>query len=274
MATGCNDATQQATWCPTTTDEALPAVLGLLPEGPAWDGAHQAGTVANTFWRAISNTVGWAYGQLCEYMNEFYCNTATLSLDQWMTEYGLPDECDPFGYSLCAKATMVGGADCEFFTAVAAANGWSITCTSVLDDAMAGAIVCGCSPLGPASVIATPFTISLPVQAPGSGSDPNTIYFGPPAAVVPAGIVGALDSSGKFSTVGNVFTWGITVNLAESASYVSALAGAALPPFSIAGDMTAGCTPTDFTGPDVAALTCFLNELVPAHTSLVVSTAA
>ncbi|KAH2144788.1 hypothetical protein KXW37_004023, partial [Aspergillus fumigatus] len=79
---------QDPHWCPQNTDDALPAVLGLMPPGPAWDGAAVEGTVQNSYWRAYANVLSYTYQRLCKYVDEFFCKTVNESLDQWIAEYG------------------------------------------------------------------------------------------------------------------------------------------------------------------------------------------
>lgn len=142
---------QQAILCPRATDDVLPSVLGLLPPGPAWDGAKVAGTVQNTYWRAYSNVLAYLYGRMCDFVDEFFCATVKESRDQWVAEYGLDDPCDPYGYNLCVKVAAEGGATCEYFVGIAAQAGWAISCYDNSKDAepVAGCFQCGCTPLGP-----------------------------------------------------------------------------------------------------------------------------
>lgn len=145
----CNDGTQAYKWCPVTTDEVLPSILGLLPSGPAWEGARQLGTVMNQFWRSISNLTAWSYKRLQDFWAEMYCNTAYESLDQWRLDYGLPDDCDVYGYNLCAKVTAVGGQSCDIYVELARLNGWAIACENVsIPEPVAGCFQIGCTPLG------------------------------------------------------------------------------------------------------------------------------
>ncbi len=71
-----------------------------MPPGPAWDGAAVEGTVQNSYWRAYANVLSYTYQRLCKYVDEFFCKTVNESLDQWIAEYGLDDECDPYGHNL------------------------------------------------------------------------------------------------------------------------------------------------------------------------------
>lgn len=143
----------QPDWCPRTTDDALPAVLGLLPPGPAWEGAQIEGTVQNAYWRAFANLLGFTYGRLCDFVDEFFCHSVKESLDQWIEEYGLDDECDPYGHNLCVKVAAQGGATCDYFVQMAALSGWIITCDTVqIDEPIAGCFQVGCTSLGPTPV--------------------------------------------------------------------------------------------------------------------------
>lgn len=144
----------QADTCPKTTDDALPAVLGLLPPGPAWSAANVEGTVQHHYWRSFANVLGYTYDRLCAYVDEFFCATVNESRDQWIEEYGLNDDCDPYGYNLCLKVAAEGGATCDYFVEMAALSGYAITCHDVSKDPepIAGCYEVGCTPLGPTPV--------------------------------------------------------------------------------------------------------------------------
>jgi uncharacterized protein YmfQ (DUF2313 family) len=139
------------TYCPTNADifrNALP----LLPRGDAWQsdeppgqvftanwaqsGLMQAGmfqqltrppSILHQFWSAVSDVYAFVAERFCDLKKEFFCATAFETLDLWFQEYGLPDSCDPFP-DLCAKVAALGGTDCNYYSAVAANAGWSITC--------------------------------------------------------------------------------------------------------------------------------------------------
>ncbi|TNY10624.1 hypothetical protein EW662_21980, partial [Escherichia coli] len=72
--------------------------------------------------------LSYTYQRLCKYVDEFFCKTVNESLDQWIAEYGLDDECDPYGHSLCIKVAAQGGATCDYFVQMAQLSGWSIAC--------------------------------------------------------------------------------------------------------------------------------------------------
>lgn len=147
----CPSGPQDTTWCPKTTDDALPTVLGLLPPGPAWEGGRVEGTFQNQYWRGFSNLLGYTYGRLCDYVDEFYCATVKESRDQWIAEYGLNDPCDPYGYNLCIKVAAEGGATCDYFVRMAELSGYVLTChdTSKDPEPISGCFEVGCTSLGP-----------------------------------------------------------------------------------------------------------------------------
>src|SRR5262245_57634042 len=104
---------QQPNWCPQSTDDALTSVLGLLPQGPVFEGASVPGTVQNSYWRAFASVLAYFYSRTCAYVDEFFCATVNESRDQWIAEYALNDPCDPYGNNLCLKVAADGGATCE-----------------------------------------------------------------------------------------------------------------------------------------------------------------
>lgn len=137
--------------CAPSKDDVMDSVLGLLPPGPAWEGAQIEGTVQHTYWRAYANVLNHLYSRMCAFVDEFYCKTANESLDQWIEEYGLNAECDPYGHNLCIKVAAEGGSTCEYFVKIAQLSGWSITCEDTRDipEPIAGCFEVGCTSLGP-----------------------------------------------------------------------------------------------------------------------------
>lgn len=148
----CPPGPQDASWCPKTTDDALPAILGLLPPGEAWSGASISGTVQNQYWRSFATTLAYTYGRMCAFVDEFYCASIKESRDQWMEEYGLPNDCDPYGNNLCLKVAAEGGATCDYFVNISRQAGWVVDCTDVFPEPIAGCYEVGCTPLGPTPV--------------------------------------------------------------------------------------------------------------------------
>ena len=152
----------QDNWCPTTTAEVLPTVLGLLPPGPAWEAASVTGTIQNQYWSGFANLLGYTYSRLCAFVDEFFCATVNESLDQWVAEFGLNDECDPYGRNLCVKVASQGGTTCDYFVSMSRLSGWVISChdTSKDPEPIAGCFEVGCTGLGPTPVF-NPFGSAL-----------------------------------------------------------------------------------------------------------------
>jgi hypothetical protein len=144
----------QDNWCPRTRDEVLPSVLGLLPPGPAWEAAQVSGTVQNQYWGALSSVLGYTYGRLCAYTDEFFCASINESMDQWAAEFGMGEECGPYANDLCVKVASQGGATCAYFTQVSLRSGWVVECHDISRDPepIAGCFQVGCTPLGPTPV--------------------------------------------------------------------------------------------------------------------------
>src|SRR4051812_19380625 len=122
--------------CPTL-DEITTAVLSLLPRGRAWQTneglprpgfepafnpkafqsdafqtTREAPSILWQYWRSFAVVVDYLTQRLCALRLEFWCQTLNETHDGWMTEYGLPDECDPFP-DLCTKVAAIGGTRCE-----------------------------------------------------------------------------------------------------------------------------------------------------------------
>jgi hypothetical protein len=135
--------------CPTL-EQSIAATAMLLPRGKAWPANDRAmlpnflawladlvgipapaawppGYVQMGFVAAVGAVRNYLEAQLCALRLEFWCATETQTNDEWMAEYGLPDDCDPFP-DLCAKVAALGGRRCELYQELCAANGWIIDC--------------------------------------------------------------------------------------------------------------------------------------------------
>ncbi len=143
-------------FCPTQA-ELQPQLLAMLPRGRAWGegtSAREPGGVIYQFWWAVAGVYAAVHAALCALALEFVCSTATLTLDLWDREYGLPDACDPYA-NLCAKVAALGGVTCAYYEEIAAALGWSIVCGAPCSAPLGICFRMGSTPLGPVSSAAT-----------------------------------------------------------------------------------------------------------------------
>ncbi len=140
-------------FCPTE-EQVRAQVYALLPRGRAWQ-TNEGGPVESfavlqgksklwQYWASFANIMWFLHQRLCALRMEFWCATKTETFPEWMTEYGLPDECDPFP-DLCTKVAAIGGTRCEYYAEVAARAGWTIECVSLNNDC--GAVM-GCAEIG------------------------------------------------------------------------------------------------------------------------------
>ncbi|WP_315705065.1 MULTISPECIES: hypothetical protein [unclassified Bradyrhizobium] len=141
--------------CPTL-DDTTSALLALLPRGRAWqtnEGVPMPGqeigfappgfnndafstvetkpSIIWQYWRSVAVVFQYATERLCALRQEFWCQSASETRDEWMVEYGLPDACDPFP-DLCTKVAAIGGTRCEYYQSIAARSGWSIRCSETI----------------------------------------------------------------------------------------------------------------------------------------------
>lgn len=155
--------------CPSTLDEMTEALLKLLPRGRAWqtseglperfmEPSFNSGSFSDTgfavqskdgstiwkYFRSIAEPLFYFYQRACDLRREFWCQSIVETRDDWMKEYGLPDECDPFP-DLCVKVSAVGGTRCEYYAEVAARLGWTIDCVEEISSCGGRA---GCSRAG------------------------------------------------------------------------------------------------------------------------------
>lgn len=154
--------------CPTF-EESFAATAKLAPRGRVWPVNDGGGTVARFlnwltslngrvpalsewsveygqagWFAAVSSVRNYIEQRLCALRLEFWCATQSETNDLWMREYGLPDTCDPFP-DLCMKVAAIGGTRCEYYAALAARGGWSITCATRADQCGSSA---GCAKAG------------------------------------------------------------------------------------------------------------------------------
>lgn len=146
----CPPASPSLDICPTQA-EIIPQLLALLPRGRAWlthEGAPQPGTTIWKYWNALAAVWAFVNQRICDLRKEFFCATASETLDLWNEEYGLPDGCDPFP-NLCVKVAALGGCTCAYYAAIAATLGWSLLCPPSTPCALtAGCIEAGMVPGG------------------------------------------------------------------------------------------------------------------------------
>lgn len=92
-------------FCPDQEASYL-ALFNELPPGRAFGTrpfTFDLDTNIKKFMHGIAGT--WANLELavCNALNEWFCFTAVDDLDAWSADYGIPDECDLYNQSLCAK---------------------------------------------------------------------------------------------------------------------------------------------------------------------------
>lgn len=93
----------------------------------AFQTQYKEGSILYRFWAAFAALLHFVTVRLCALRMEFWCATHSETHAEWMEEYGLPDDCDPFP-DLCQKVAALGGTRCEYYAEVAARAGWSIRC--------------------------------------------------------------------------------------------------------------------------------------------------
>lgn len=126
-------------------------VLALLPRGRAWQTheppvytINEAGvpdidslTVQQRYWAAYAEVLEYLHQRACALLDEMYCASARELLPEWLTEYGFPDQCEPYD-TLCEKVADLPGASCTDIAVSALRRGWVIECVD-----------CGMGPYAP-----------------------------------------------------------------------------------------------------------------------------
>lgn len=151
--TACPSTAAPPFTCPPL-EQSIQATAALLPRGRAWPandggstisrflawlaslgaaiparGDWPPGFVQAGFIAALGTVRNWIETQFCALKDEFFCASATQTVDLWNAEYGLPDNCNPYP-NLCAKVGYFGSPLCASWVAMAATLGWSIACTT------------------------------------------------------------------------------------------------------------------------------------------------
>ena len=174
MARVCRDNTPfHDTACDRSLDDHVDMVGDLLPQGRAWPRDHDSQLML--YWRSFADTIKYLEDRACALADEFFCDTASETLDRWYETYDLAEESAPVAdpaclnpaydfdadrrAKLCAVVTAQGGNDCAYLVDIATALNWDITCTD-----LAGAtplVNAGCMEVGCVSLGTTPIPAPL-----------------------------------------------------------------------------------------------------------------
>lgn len=179
----CANVSPSLDLCPTQ-DQIVPQLLALLPRGRAWsthEGTPQPNTTIWKYWNALAAVWAQLNKRICDLRKEFFCASASETLDLWLQEYGLPDDCDPFP-NLCAKVSALGGVTCAYYAATAAELGWSIACVVTNANLNAGCLEAAMPPGGDAG----PSTLVIAVDLEASPAYVAGQIFGPVAGFLEA----------------------------------------------------------------------------------------
>lgn len=152
-------------------------VLALLPTGRAWQTSDPiAGGVLQSYWRSVAQTFAFVGQRLCDLHREFFCATRNETDPEWMEEYGLPDDCDPFA-DVCVKVAATGGSSCAYLAWIAERAGWSIDC-HLPCGALAGCGEAGCDVAGSSAPNGTLYISVNLAESPSYTPLANTVEAG------------------------------------------------------------------------------------------------
>lgn len=150
-----------------TDAEVAAWVAALRPRGDAWrHGGHDGldgSTMAGTF-AAFGAAFGPTERRFCDLIDEFFCSTASETLDLWALEHGVPDGCDPFA-DVCEKVNAVGDSTPAYAVAAASRRGWSVAITqdyiTVVEDCSMGFGLMGSMIMGAEQGVAWRIVVNL-----------------------------------------------------------------------------------------------------------------
>lgn len=176
-------------FCPTKW-QLWEQLLALLPRGRAWQsheavnepdfgpesqvGTFEVGrtgvapaagvrlTVMQQYWLAFAEVLEYFHQRACALLDEMFCATTNELRGEWGTDYGFPDDCEPWS-SLCEKVAAQGGATCAYLAELAARLGYEIECRDCAPDgASAGCFVADCDVPCPCEPNVIYITVHLP----------------------------------------------------------------------------------------------------------------
>lgn len=156
--------------CPSTVDQHLSNLRKILPRGIAWVSVFDPASVMYGYFRAIAATYQWANDQFCEMINEMFCSTRNVLAPDYLTEFGLPNPCNPNQDPCSIKA--IYSAKCADIVDYMGDAGWDIQCLPQVFSAC-GCAASGCNSAGgftPATYIFQVDTEDSPAFAPGQSA--------------------------------------------------------------------------------------------------------
>jgi uncharacterized protein YmfQ (DUF2313 family) len=121
-----------------SADDLLPQVLALVPRGAAW-GSDEYGDGQGAspnqlgFWTAVASWSAASYARDADIAAQAFPSLVTWSLDDWESEYGLPDPCitdaqstDQRLQALRAKFALIGASSPNYLICLAASLGYTV----------------------------------------------------------------------------------------------------------------------------------------------------
>lgn len=90
--------------CNITPEIENKATIQLLPNGSAWHASMYNDSTLYNFFLSISSAIVDFKKDACALIDEFFCTRHNKLSSEWFEEYGLPNQCDPRGETLCLLA--------------------------------------------------------------------------------------------------------------------------------------------------------------------------
>jgi hypothetical protein len=115
-------------FCPDQEQSFL-ALMKLMPPGRAWDNEEIIGTrqtIIRKFIGALALSWSRFEAAMCQSLDDWFCYASVWDLDLWSIDYGVPDECDLYNASLCAKVEATHSTGAASIAALLEASGYSV----------------------------------------------------------------------------------------------------------------------------------------------------
>lgn len=113
-------------FCPNQT-ESYQSLFDLLPPGRAFGTrpfTYDIDTNIKRFFFGIGGTWSRLEAAVCRALDDWFCFTSQDDIDRWETDYGIPDECDLYSASVCAKVAASSPPSAQYLTNLLETNGY------------------------------------------------------------------------------------------------------------------------------------------------------
>lgn len=98
-----------------------------MPPGRAWGTrpfTYERDTNIKRFIYGLAGTWSRLEAAICNALNEWFCFTSLDDMDAWALDYGIPDDCELYNQSICAKVSAGGSPSADYLMRLLETNGY------------------------------------------------------------------------------------------------------------------------------------------------------